>query len=442
MLAGAITGSAHLTLGSLLSWNITPLSSQRQYVYDKSEQSSYINGSRSYTDSVDFLYIRVQTVEIIKSQLVYPLISIRATSTLPDTKQSSWVEYPKVIYQNYDEPYLILPLQHYKKFLIKIQWNPNAFLDSNSYEILVYNPTDTKILQDSDIFINIKNVVPAIKPKTFAAAKIMSTASQLAGKKSYQNKLDTRFLVGKTILIEIMVCQNIPDDFALNSVTIFGDALFFDDASNNIVRSEKLFDLNRELEDSNYAVFMVSPNVGVQYLSLSYSVENNSETTFRVHTTIFNSREQAEKYFQLKSEQFNVNIVDVFKENFGYDYPDFEGIGNWHFYANFVYSANEAEFNYRSMCGFSDNTFYFYDDFFNKKKLALGKKTNLTKSIPLVEIISADTSLEKPPNSPTAAAGDTGTNTIKTKLSKSNEKECSTNFQSIKNLLSKIGNGF
>lgn len=168
---------------------------------------------------------------------------------------------------------------------------------------------------------------------------------------------------------------------------------------------------------------MVSPNVGVQYLSLSYSVENNSETTFRVHTTIFNGREQAEKYFQLKSEQFNVNIVDVFKENFGYGYPDFEGIGNWHFYANFVYSANEAEFNYRSMCGFSDNTFFFYDDFFNKKKLALGQKTNLTKPTPPAEIISPDTGPKKPTNDPKFSTGDTGTNTSKNKLSKSNEKD-------------------
>lgn len=61
----------------------------------------------------------------------------------------------------------------------------------------------------------------------------------------------------------------------------------------------------------------------------------NKETTFKIHSQIFQDKKLADQYLKVKSERFNVVIEDVYKETYNYEYPDIDGISDWHFYTNF-----------------------------------------------------------------------------------------------------------
>jgi len=115
----------------------------------------------------------------------------------------------------------------------------------------------------------------------------------------------------------------------------------------------------------------------------------------------------------IKSERFDVQIEDVFKETFAYDYPDFIGIGNWHFYATFIYTANYEEFQYRSMCGFSDNTLFYYNQKLRRENQI---NTQLKQQISQSEVKKVDTKKE----------------IVENKIAKTNEKDTTPKIAELK----------
>ena len=146
-----------MTLNQPLAWYISPVRQEHTYIYNKLDQNYFPNGIDTSTlqkEPIDYVLIRVQNVEIIKGHLVYPLIDIKVKNL--DSK--AWMSYPETQYQNYDEPYIIIPLQEFDIFMITIKWNNNAFLESNTYDILVYNPSNTDILLNNDLFINLNPI--------------------------------------------------------------------------------------------------------------------------------------------------------------------------------------------------------------------------------------------------------------------------------------------
>lgn len=403
----------HLKVNVPLAWYVSPIHEEHTYIYNKLDQIYFPNNigkSNLKENPVDYLIIRIQNLEIIKGQLVYPLVSIQVKN-VNDIDSRRWQPYPETPYTDYDEPFIIIPLQEYDIFMITIKWNPNAFQESNTYDVLAYNPVNTNIVLNNELFVNLN------PEKHNNLAKVNEKNNKIVLKndetfKSYENRQDISLVTG-IIVFEIMICQNIPDNLILSEVTVLNEGTYFDDPSNNVKKRVVLADFNKMLGNDTYGIIRIHPNPEAKYLSLRYDIQNGLQTTFRVHTKVYGNKKDAQLEYMIKSERFDVQIEDVFKETFTYEYPDFIGIGNWHFYASFIYSANKEEFQYRSMCGFSDNTFYYYNQELKNKSVSNQEKMQETKQ---TEVKKVSTKIE----------------IVENKIAESNKKDSSPKNEHLK----------
>lgn len=217
----------YLRANEMITNELSQMQPKIIYMFDKINQPSYYTESK-ISDSNYFLYLRMRNLEIIKNDLVYPRIEIEGSMDT-NSATATFKPYPETPYTNFDEPFIIIPLNNYNLYKITISMNNGSFLDNNSYQLMAYSDKTSPIALNNSLVIRQDNL-------------------GLEKTENFSNMLLLDKHDGSTIVFEVMNCgSNKPVDFFLTGVTADYNpekSYNFFEKSNDNRHTEVLYNIN------------------------------------------------------------------------------------------------------------------------------------------------------------------------------------------------------